>query len=164
MIHRDYIMRMMELFVRALAKICLLTEQRQYDEALAEIDRTGELFFGKDFKLYKILSEADLFRLLTSDGMLDANRCLVLAELLKAEGEILEDQNEVEASWSRYLRSLSLFLEAVLNNKLLETEENFSKIDILIKKTQNMDFPDAVRKKIALCNALQGRVGPKKDS
>ena len=163
MIHRDFLMRMMELFVRALAKILLLKEEKQYDEAMDEIDRTGEMFFGHDFKLFKILSEADLIRLLTSDGMLDLKRCLVLAELLGLEGEMLELQNKNEASGSLILRSLSLFLEAVLQNKEFETLENFSKIDALIEKIQKADLPDHVDKKLALYDVLPGRLALKKD-
>jgi hypothetical protein len=150
MIHRDYIIRLLEHFARALAQILLLKEQKQYTEAILEIDRTGELFFGMDFKLIKLLSDADLTGLLRSGGILDTDRCLVLADLLKVEADILMLQNKPDESMSRNVTSLSLLLEALSQREKSRIEENYSKISDLLEKTRAIEIPSHVKKKLFL--------------
>ncbi len=148
MIHRDYIMRMLELFAASIAKILGLKEQKQYIEAVAEIDRAGELFFGMDFKLIKLLSDTDLIRLLRSGGFLDIDKCGVLAELLRQEAEILGLQNKHDECLARQTTALSLFLEGFLQSEKMRGSEIILKIEGLIEKTRTIEFPIDVKRKL----------------
>ncbi len=139
MIQRDYILRMTELLARALAKILNLKEQAQYEKALDEIDRTGRELLGHDFTTFKDLSDKDLIRWMTSDGIFDSFKCITLSKLLKEEGDIFEMKGERRLSRIRYLQSLHLLDEAVREDERNRTKEIHEMIMWLAEKTLGGD-------------------------
>lgn len=136
MIQRDYIVRMSELLARALAKILHLKEQSQPEKALDEIDLVGKELFGSEFPVLKHLSDTDLIKWMNSDGYFDASKCISLAQLLKAEGEIMEIKGESKQCRIRFLQALHLLTEAMKQNQNYQNEANVKMLHWLAERTQ----------------------------
>ena len=137
MIQRDYIMRMTEMLAKALAKILLLKENKEYDKALNEIDITGKELLGDYYQIIKNLSDTDLIKWLSSGGYNDSEKCISLSKLLMAEGEVFELMGENKRGLIRYLQSLNLLNEAVAQDDKNKDEENFEMMKYLMNKTVN---------------------------
>jgi tetratricopeptide (TPR) repeat protein len=110
-------MRQIELAIRQLQMIMGLIDYRNYPEALQFIDQAFKDLFGLDSNSINALPLDYLLSQLTIGGVLDTNRCLLLARFIKAEGDIYEVQGDDERSYYRYLRALQLQLE-VFESKL----------------------------------------------
>ncbi len=117
MLRQDYMMRQIEQTIRLLQMIMGLIDYRNYPEALKFIDQAFRDFFGLDSNSISAFPLDYLLSQLTIGGLLDTNRSLLMATLLKAEGEIYEVQGNDEHSYYRYLRALQLQLE-VFESKL----------------------------------------------
>lgn len=110
-LEQDYIIRMVRQLTAVLTRVLGLRRAGEDGEALDVIaDAYGRLS-GVSPSLVHALSEEDLIELLRARGSLDLRRCLTLAELLREEANVYEDQGKAEESYPRYLKSLRLFLE-----------------------------------------------------
>src|SRR5262245_60375481 len=125
MINKDYILRMAERVGRALAIILGLRKANRFEEALIYIDDLFLQAVGMTSNFINSVTEETLLHMLSPLGDLDINKCLWVAALLKAEGEIYEDQGDMKEGYYRYLKSLRLFLEVQLHERALRTS-NFS--------------------------------------
>jgi tetratricopeptide (TPR) repeat protein len=148
MFQRDYIMRMIEQLGIALARILKLKEAGKFDEAEIEISKTGKMFFGIDMNFIHNFSEEGIIELLKQSDSLDASKCIVLAELLKEEGEIYEIQKGLDKSYHSYLKSLRLYLEGLTLNAQYRTNEYSSKIAFLKNKLSTYELPVPIQYKL----------------
>jgi Ca2+-binding EF-hand superfamily protein len=82
MIQKDYIMRMIEQFAAILIKIMFNKETQNYTQALFEIDTAYKTFLNFDPDHIKAISEDELVSMLKSSGSIDAEKCIIVAELL----------------------------------------------------------------------------------
>jgi len=120
MIKQDYIMRMIEQFVNALAKILFNKEAGNYEEAINDIECTFNNIVGVDHYLINTLSEKDIISLLniTKDSKKANIQCIIIAKLLKEKAEVKNLSNKDKSiSDIDYQKALSLFLEGILNYK-----------------------------------------------
>ena len=140
MLHRDYLMRLVEQLARALAKILFLKEQKKYEEALQEIRQSGKVLVGVDFNMLDYISDADLMSLFKADDPLNAGRFIVIAELLKEEGDIYLELDKENESFRCYLKSLVLYCPAIKFNEILNPDDYLEKVDILIQKLSNYEI------------------------
>jgi hypothetical protein len=87
------------------------------------------------------LSEDDLIALLRSQGRLDPERCLGLAELLREEARVYDDAERFDESFPRNLKALRLYLD------LLDQEDDLLADRIpglgeVIQDLSGLDLPD----------------------
>ncbi len=144
MIHRDYIMRMIEQLNKVLAKILFNKELKQYDDAILEIQKSGEKFLGFNWKMIDQLSDADIISLLKIGGELNVGKTIVTASLLKEEAEILELLGKEDESWRAYLKSFSLYVEILM----VETTDDIkNKAKDVLQKIEGYDLPDNIEEK-----------------
>ncbi|MDQ2903635.1 MAG: DUF6483 family protein [Ktedonobacteraceae bacterium] len=139
MINRDYLLRMIEQFTRAVARIIFLREANRHQDALIFIDDLFRQSLGLGSSQINSASEDMLLALVTSLGTLNVEKCLWIALLLKAEGDTYEDLEKENESYPRYLKSLFLFLEVMLREEdsntikespyFVETEEILTRLD-----------------------------------
>src|ERR1041385_6291719 len=111
MIKHDYILRLIEELVQVVARILRLHERGENDAALSAIDDALLKFVGLELRFIDALSLADLVALMRPRIDLDLSRCIVLADLLKARGDVRTSMGEVEAGLDSYVKSLTLYLE-----------------------------------------------------
>ena len=95
MIRRDYILRMIEEFVRALARINALKKGQQWQEASAALDEEFKQLIADGAPAVGRLSETELRSRLMHDGPthLLRDKTLMLVTLLKEAGDVAAAEN-----------------------------------------------------------------------
>jgi hypothetical protein len=113
-------MRMIEQFVKVLSKILFNKQNGNYQEAFKDIDTAFKNILGLDYNLLNSLSAEDIISLLNfyKDNATFNIKCIVIAKLLKENGEIkkLNNGEETELVYD-YQKALRLYLEGILRNK-----------------------------------------------
>ncbi|WP_248930477.1 DUF6483 family protein [Paenibacillus hamazuiensis] len=111
MYQRDYLLRMIEQFSVVLGKVIFQRRNQRFAEALELLAQAMKQLLGLNSKLVRALSAKDLLGLLSTQGHVDAGKALLLADMLKAEGEVLLEQGEEAAGHDCRLKALELLLE-----------------------------------------------------
>lgn len=117
MITRDFLLRQLHQLTQALVQVLAKKQQGQHEEARQMAEAAVAELAGTD-RLYT-LSRADLLALCTSDGHLNADMAVALADLIRESappgaGDQLDGQADDEA---RLLRERALWLyEAALQS------------------------------------------------
>ncbi len=145
MLQRDYLLRMTEMLTAVLAKVLFNKETKNYEEAEKEIETAAKTIVGLDLRIINILNPEDIIQLMkTSD--LYAGRCLISAELLKEYADV----NELNGKDNRsiILKSLNLYIEAILSKELPEPEKYYTKINELISFIAESELQDELNFKI----------------
>src|SRR6266404_3686941 len=140
MIKDDYILREIERLVQALAKIFKLHKQGENDEALAAIDDAFLDLVGLDRELVEMISLKDLLALMKLGIDLDITRCLVIADLLKARGDVRTRMGAGQESAATYARSLTLFLNIFTSPVSIDLPEYRARAEELIGKLKGCDL------------------------
>lgn len=130
---------MIEQLVKVLSKILFNKQNGNYQEAFKDIDTAFKNTLGFDYNLINSLSGKDIISLLdfSKDDSSFSIKCIVIAKLLKENGEIKELINKEDTkSFNDYQKSLRLFLEGILRNKHddIPVNDYYSDIKELVKK------------------------------
>ncbi|TMD99619.1 MAG: hypothetical protein E6I80_27820 [Chloroflexi bacterium] len=141
MTQKDYILRIAEVVGRALAQIIYHKEIQDYQGALSLIDELFKQTVGAGSGFLHAISEETLLAMLTLLGVLNVEKALLIATLLKAEGDIYEDQGNPETAYDSYLKSLNLFLEILLCDDNLHDLRVSSEVEDLLGKLEAYELP-----------------------
>jgi Family of unknown function (DUF6483) len=141
MSQRDYILRIAQEFGSALAQVLYNRQIKDYAAAHKLIDEQSKQIFGMGIGFMRSVPEETLLSMLTSFDTLDAEKCWLLAILLKAEGDIYEDQDSVSESYYSYRRSLNLFLEVLLLGPANTDKTIVPEVDDLLARLSDYDLP-----------------------
>jgi len=148
MSQRDYILRIAQEFGSALAQVLYKRQIKDYTAAHKLIDEQSKQIFGMGIGFMRSVPEETLLSMLTSFDTLDTEKCWLLAILLKAEGDIYEDQGNASESYYSYVRSLNLFLEVLLLGTTNSDRSIVPEIDDLLYRLNDYDLP--IRTKLLL--------------
>ncbi len=141
MTQKDYILRIAEDVGRALAQIIYHQEIRDYQGAITLIDELFKQTVGAGSGFIHAISEETLLAMLSLLGILNIEKALLIATLLKAEGGIYEDQGNPDAAYDSYLKSLNLFLEILLRDDKLHDLRVFPQVEELLGKLEEYELP-----------------------
>lgn len=142
MLHRDYIMRMIQQMARFLGQIIAKKESGLYDEALGDVQTAFKQLLGLDPKAVKTLPEREILAILGLRGRIHGETCLAVAQLLKQEAEVLElQQRGNEEVGALYLKSLFFFLESFARNEALRSDTNTAEVEFILTKAQAYELP-----------------------
>ena len=141
MTQKDYILRIAEDVGRALAQIIYHQEIRDYQGALTLIDELFKQTVGAGSGFIHAISEETLLAMLSLLGILNIEKALLIATLLKAEGDIYEDQGNPDAAYDSYLKSLNLFFEIVVRDDKLHDLRVFPQVEELLGKLEAYELP-----------------------
>ncbi|MFF2483357.1 DUF6483 family protein [Paenibacillus sp. NPDC058071] len=114
MFQRDYFMRLIEQMTEAVGQIMGLKRELKHQEALLVIDELLDKGFGMSGKLIRSLSDKDLIGVMTTNGIVETDNLQAIAVLLKQEADLYVELGKDEASYSGYLKALSLFMRLSL--------------------------------------------------
>ncbi len=155
MLRDDYIMRMVRRAIAILAQVLGLTKAGQFAEAALMIDLAVEELIGLNALLVKTIDDKSVIRLLTVRDQLDTGRLYVLADLIKAEGDVLAAEGRTGESQNRYARALNFYLEVTTVEEPPADPELMAKVDELAERLT--DYP--LRKEVVslLHNHLEER-------
>ena len=149
MYQEDFILRMISQAVSVLVHIAGLRQAKQYPQAQQAVDQSLEQLLGLRADLLKQLDDEVIFRMLKLQDRVDTERVMVIAELFKAEGDILADQNRLVESQQNYLRALNFYLEAGLTEKTVPTSPTLTpQIDALASLPYMQPLPDDIQWKL----------------
>ena len=141
MTQKDYILRIAEVVGRALAQIIYHKEIQDYQGALSLIDELFKQTVRAGSGFLHAISEETLLAMLTLVGVLNVEKALLVATLLKAEGDIYEDQDSPDESYESYLKSLNLFLEILLCDDNLHDLHVSPEVEDLLGKLEAYELP-----------------------
>jgi len=141
MTQKDYILRIAENVGRALAQIIYDKEIHEYQGALSLIDELCKQTVGAGSGFIHAISEETLLAMLTLLGILNVEKALLIATLLKAEGEIYEDQGNPDAAYESYLKALNLFLEILLRDDHLHDLRCSPEVEDILDKLEAYELP-----------------------
>lgn len=142
-------MRLIEQFFQALTKILFKKTAKNYDGALAEISLTYKKLFGLDGELINSLPYTEIIKMLELGGGFEREKALIIAELIKEEGEVKYLQNHDEdVPDSYYMKALNIYLYALKDGDRKNIAEKKDKIDFLIKKLDDYEFDNNLKAKV----------------
>ncbi len=135
MIQKDYILRMVQQLAMVLARVLFHKQMNNYDRALEEIDVAFRTLLQLEPGSIAFMPTEDILQKLETAGGKNWEKCIVMAELLKEEGEIYELKNsQFESVSFMYIKAMRLFVEAAWNDRLFRTGEYFKKMTDLIDR------------------------------
>ena len=127
----DYLMRLISQAVAALHIIAGLRAAKQYKDAQQKVDEVLEGQLGLRASLLKELDDERLKEMLTTNGMLEMERFLLVADLFRESAELAKLRGD-ETGWRRDgQRALSFYQEAAQNGGVEVDEALLGKIAAL---------------------------------
>ncbi|MBK6317073.1 MAG: hypothetical protein IPF53_23025 [Blastocatellia bacterium] len=163
MIHNDYILRMISQLAKVLAHIVQLREKGRDDDALREIDQSMQKLCGLNSQLVNSLSESSLIAAIRGGASLDVGKCLVLAGLLKEEGDLMADRDLEDDAAARYLKSLALYLEAMHDDARLHLPSYVERVQEVAGSLEEFVMPLDIRTRLMSYYELSGAFGAAED-
>ena len=148
MAQRDYILRLAEEIGRAFAQILYHKQIKDYAGALNFIDEQYRQTLGIGAGFIHSAPEDTILAMLTSLGTLNTEKCWLLATLLKAEGEIYEEQGNEDESYYCYLKSLNLFLEVLLLDHKISGVDYVPELEGVLFKLHDYELPTKTELKL----------------
>lgn len=138
MFQKDYIMRMIEDFVRVMAKIIFNREMKNFVDAKDQLDGLCKLITGFGLEHLKQLgTEGILYVFGTNkDGEIEKIYCS--ARMLKEDGMIYEAEGKTEESLKSFTISMELF-EFLSQKDFVEKEESMEEAKSLKEKINNIN-------------------------
>lgn len=143
MIRRDYILRMIEEFMQALARLRSLKQDQRWNEASEELDAEFKKLIGDGAQAVARLSETELLARLMQEGPTHALRekTLLLTTLLKEAGDVATAEDRMEESQECYLKALHLLLETLARGEVFECPEFVPKVEMLRESLADAPVP-----------------------
>lgn len=141
MAQRDYILRMFEEMSRAIAQIIYQREIKDYQASHELIDEQFKQTLGMGSGFIHSLSDETLLSMLTALGTLNLEKCWLVATLLKAEGDLYEEEQDESKTYYSYLKSCNLFLEALYDQNQHGDFEKIAEIEALLRKLEDYELP-----------------------
>ena len=145
MSQRDYILRIAEEFGRALAQVLYNRQIQDYAAAHKLLDEQCKQAFGMGIGFMRSVPYETLLAMLTSFDSLDTEKCWLLAILLKAEGDIYQDQGNASESYYSYVRSLNLVLEVILRDTIINGTATVPELEELLSRLSEFELPARTR-------------------
>lgn len=141
MFQRDYFMRMIEQMTEAVGQIMNLRQGRKHEEALIFIDELLDKRFRLSSKLIRSLSDEDLMKVMTTNGILEADHLQAIAILMKEEAELYSELGRKDESFFTYVKSLHLFLRLSLADAEPAIVEPRGQIKVLLERLSPYELP-----------------------
>lgn len=120
MYQKDYILFMIEQFGLLLQKVLKFIHNEQFDDASYEIELVYRQYLGVNSDLIGSLGYETLMMMQSADRSLYFDKCVVLAELLRLEGEIFARHARSDGvrgdARGRYLKALNIFLTILVES------------------------------------------------
>jgi hypothetical protein len=148
MITEDYFLRMINQLAYVLASVLKQMKLKRFDEALEEIQASSKQLLGMDLRLLTTLSDTEFIRLLSLGERFDVEKCVVIGELLKAVGDVREQQGREDDAFPLRSTALSLLLELSGEEYGTLPQEYYAEVTALMQKLASAELPLRMKKKV----------------
>ncbi len=144
MIRRDYILQMIEEFIRALTQIRALRQQGRWEEARLALDTECEKLAAAGAGNLARLSETELLARLAQDQPTSVvrQRLFLIIALLQEAGEIADAQGRAEQARESRLKALHLLLEVSADLRAGEHPAFVPGVDALVNSLAEGPLPE----------------------
>lgn len=163
MFQRDYFMRMIAQMTEAIGQVLRLRQEHKHEEALIVIDELLEKHFRLNGRLVRSLSEEDLIRLMSKNGISDTDQLQAVALLIKQEAILRDEMGMESESFALNVRSLRLFIRLSLMEAepvIVRPEEQ---IEELLEALAPYELPDSAKRLLMEWHESQGRYDKTED-
>ena len=148
--HSDYIMRMIEQFVQALATIVLNRKQKKYDQAIEQIQLASKKFLHSDIiTLLQYDSKKLVDQFKDTSGRLNTEQCIVCAELFYEFALISNETQRPDVGQHLQMLSLHLYSLAIPLDKQFQVPKYLQKANSLLLENITTNFPEDVQSNIS---------------
>lgn len=143
MIRRDYILRMIEEFAQAIARIRLLKRGQQWSEASTSLDDEFQKLTGAGAEAVANLSDTELLARLTSGEVTQAvhQKTLILVSLLTEAGDVATARGNPDEGQQYNLKALHLLLDVLGRGETFESPEFVPKVEALASALKETEIP-----------------------
>ncbi len=149
MIHRDYIMRLIEQMVAVLARVLFNKQIHNYDQALHDIDKALQSMFGWGSDFTTTLTATDLLAHLENVEGQYWEKCLVAAELINEEAQVFALKNgHSPMITDLYYKAFLFYFKAVQNAQDYDVNSFLHKLDYLANTLTQDDLPDTMKQEL----------------
>ena len=165
MYQKDYIMRDIEQLSGVLAKILFNKTVKNYAQALMEIEAALQNLTGADPNDIMKKNEDELLAMLMVKGSLDAEKALIIAELLREKADIMELENGfTDTVLTTNQKSLFLYSKALMQRKEFRTLSQLEKIQTVVDKIAKYKIPGHIQYALFQYFELIGDFGKAEDA
>ena len=91
----------------------------------------------------------DLITIISIDGIPDVNKCIIIATLLKEEGEIYEARDKADISRMRFLKSLDIFLRGLLSGGKITLDYHSYELEKIVDKIGKGNLTPDIRNRLS---------------
>jgi len=143
MIRRDYLLRMIEQFLQALAQINFFKKSERWQEASGEIEKEFQRLLGADVQVVARFSETELLaRLIQGEPtQVVREKTWILITLLREAGDVAAAQHQTLESRVCYLKGLHLLLDVLAEGDVAEFPAFIPKIEGFLAALSDQDLP-----------------------
>lgn len=157
MFQRDYFMRMIEQMTEAVGQILNLRRERKHEEALLVIDDLLDKRFRLSSKLIRSLSDEDLMKVMTTNGMLETDHLQAIAILMKQEAELQDELGREDEGFAAYIKSLHLFLRLSIVRAEPTIVEPREQVGELLEQLRPYELPTQTKRLLMEWYEAEGR-------
>ena len=143
MIRRDYILRMIEEFIQALARVNALKQDQRWQEAAGVVDEEFQRLIGMGAQAVARLTETELLARIIRGEPTQAvrDKTLMLTALLKEAGDVAALEERAEESRSCYLKGLHLLLETLAHEEVSAFPEFVPRVEMFAAVLRDSTLP-----------------------
>lgn len=142
---RDYILRIIEQFTQALLEIVRARKAKNYEQAFQLIQTSSQRYLFTDIDKFLTMTPDQLLKHFKQDKKnLDAEKCMMCAELLYETGLVCESNQRLDLSLLAKILSFHLYLNAIPHEKEFQTQAYFDRVNELSIYLQHERIPEAV--------------------
>jgi hypothetical protein len=161
--NKDYIMRMIEQLVQGIALIMHLKQENRLEESAEVITDTLRTFYGLNDLSIDNLPWTDLMAVANLGGIVDAEKCALLAQIIKEKADIDGLRGQQEKADGLYVKALSIYCSALLADSYFNTVGHREKIDEIIGLCGGQVLLSATMKLLFGYYELADRLGKAED-
>lgn len=157
MLRRDYVVRLVRRAVQTLQLIVGAISFQQWEEARRLLHGAYREFFELEATFIHAVEIEHLLRMLEVGGVLDAERCLLLAALLRQEGALEAHEGNAERAYHLTLRALLLQLEPFERGQTSALPDEWTEIEGSAAALAAYELPPAVQGRLVRYYEVAGR-------
>jgi hypothetical protein len=150
-------MRMIEQMTEAVGQILQLRRERKQEEALLVLDELLDKRFRLSSKLIRSLSDEDLVRMMTTNGLLEADQLGAIAILVRQEAELHAELGREDESFVLSIKALHLFLRLSLADTETVIVNPNEQIAELLEELLPYELPVHTKKLLSTWHEAEGR-------
>lgn len=157
MFQRDYLVRMINQMTEALGQVMGLRKQMKQEEALLVIEELLDKHFRLSSKLIRSLSDEDLMKMMTTNGLVDTEQLQAIAILMKQEALLHGELGRETEFFTLCVRSLRLFVRLSLMKAEPTIVKPDEQIDELLALLRAYELPVPAKRLLMAWHEEEGR-------